>query len=89
MHCDPAIPIGSSSGQTEPIVIVPVVPIVPVPIGDPAIVIIVVPRAAAQNGNWRHSRHKDHFFSKKFRLRRSKKKKSRCAAKEKGQRVKG
>ena len=75
MHCDPAIPIGSSSGQTEPIIVVPVVPIVPVAIGDPTIVIIVVPRAAAQNGNWRHSRHKDPFFLKNFRLRRNKKEK--------------
>jgi hypothetical protein len=57
--------LSSSSGRTEPRIVVPVVPLIPVAIGDPAIVVIVVPRAAAQNGDRRHTRHKFPFFLRK------------------------
>jgi len=50
-----------SSGDPEPIVVVPVVP---VPIGGPAIIgIVIVPRTAAQNGVLDSSRCKNAIFN--------------------------
>ena len=42
-----------STGATEPDIVVPVGPLIPVAIGRTTIVIIVVPRPAPQNGVFR------------------------------------
>ncbi|MCK6691576.1 MAG: hypothetical protein L6Q97_05680 [Thermoanaerobaculia bacterium] len=54
--------IGRSSGQPKTVVVVPVVSVVPVAAGDPAIVFIIVPRTATQHGDTGNTRIKDRYF---------------------------
>jgi hypothetical protein len=57
-----ALACGRSTGQPEPDIVVPVVPLIPVALSDPTVVIVVVPRTTPQNSGKDNIQCKDMIF---------------------------